>query len=42
MGGDYQDSEQTFTMRQAAVKEMSGSLLNARAWLGREGRAMHA
>ena len=42
MGGDYQDSEQAWTMRQAAVQEMSGSLLNARAWLGREGRAMHA
>lgn len=42
MGGDYQDSEQAYTMRQAAVQEMSGSLLNARAWLGREGRAMHA
>ncbi len=42
MGGDYQDSAQAFTMRQAAVKEMSGSLLNARAWLGHEGRAMHA
>ena len=42
MGGDYQDSEQAWTMRQAAVQEMSGSLFNARAWLGREGRAMHA
>src|ERR1017187_866263 len=42
MGGDYQDSEQAWTMRQAAVQEMSGSLMNARAWLGHEGRAMHA
>ena len=42
MGGDYQDTQQNYTMRQAAVAEMSGSLMNARAWLGREGRAMHA
>jgi hypothetical protein len=42
MGGDYQDSEQAWTTRQAAVQEMSGSLMNARQWLGHEGQAMHA
>lgn len=41
MGGDWQDNETAFTMRQAALREMSGSLQNARQWLGREANLMH-
>jgi hypothetical protein len=42
MGGNYQDSEQAYTMRQLAAQEMSGSLMNARQWLGRESVQMHS
>ena len=41
-GGDYQDTEQAYTMRQAAAQEMSRSLLNARQYLGKEAAFMHA
>jgi hypothetical protein len=40
-GGNYEDTEAAYTMRQAACNELSGSLLNARQWLGREGAMMH-
>lgn len=36
----FLQTEQAYTMRQAAVREMSGSLLNSRRWLGNEGRLM--
>jgi hypothetical protein len=41
MGGNYQDSQMALTMRQRASQEMSTSLLNARQYLGSEGRLMH-
>ena len=40
-GGDYRDTQTAYTMRQAASREMSSSLLNARQWLGQEGAFMH-
>lgn len=40
-GGDYRDTQTAMTMRQAAAREMSGSLMNARQWLGQEGAFMH-
>jgi hypothetical protein len=39
-GGDYRDTQVAVTMRQAAAREMSGSLMNARHWLGQEGAFM--
>jgi hypothetical protein len=41
MGGNYLDTQAALTMRQVAVREMSGSLLNARQWLGKESLLMH-
>jgi hypothetical protein len=41
MGGDYEDTQLNLTMRQVAVKEMSRSVLNARAYLGKEAAFMH-
>lgn len=41
MGGNYQDSQTAFTMRQRAAQDMSTSLFNARAYLGREALLMH-
>jgi hypothetical protein len=41
-GGNYVDTQQAATMRQSAVREMSGSLANARQYLGREGAFMHS
>lgn len=41
MGGWYSNTQAAYTMRQAAVKEMSGSLMNARQFLGKEGMLMH-
>lgn len=41
MGGRFYDFSAARTMRQAAVAEMSGSLLNARQYLGQEAAAMH-
>lgn len=40
--GRYEDTEVAYTMRQRAVHEMSGSLLNARHVLGREAALMHS
>lgn len=40
-GGQYQDTQANFTMRQAALSELAGSLQNARSYLGREGAMMH-
>jgi hypothetical protein len=42
MGGDYQDTQVAWTMRQRAAQEMSGSLLNARQYLGKEAALMHS
>jgi hypothetical protein len=39
-GGDYRDTQTAVTMRQAAAREMSRSLVNARQWLGQEGAFM--
>jgi hypothetical protein len=41
-GGNYRDTQVACTMRQAAVQEMSHSLLNARQYLGREAAYLHA
>jgi len=40
-GGDYRDTQTAYTMRQTAARDMSGSLMNARQWLGQEGAFMH-
>lgn len=40
-GGDYKDTNVAYTMRQVAAREMSGSLLNARQWLGHESSFLH-
>lgn len=40
-GQGFQDSEVAWTMRQRAAQELSGSLTNARALLGREAAMMH-
>jgi hypothetical protein len=40
-GGNYRDTQAAATMRQAAVQEMSGSLLNARQYLGNEAFYLH-
>lgn len=40
-GGDYRDTQQAYTMRASAAREMSRSLMNARQWLGQEGAFMH-
>ena len=40
-GGNFRDSQGAYTMRQLAVQEMAGSLLNARQYLGNEGYFMH-
>jgi hypothetical protein len=41
VGGNYKDTEVAYTMRQRAAQEMSGSLLNARMYLGAEGWMQH-
>ena len=40
MGGDYVDTQTAFTMRARASQQLSGSLLNARHWLGKEAALM--
>ncbi|MGC1582164.1 MAG: hypothetical protein WA766_11805 [Candidatus Acidiferrales bacterium] len=40
-GGDYRDTQTAYTMRGAAAREMSRSLLNARQWLGQESAFLH-
>ena len=42
MGGDYVDTEAAYTMRQRAAQDMSGSLLNARTYLGKEAALLHS
>ena len=42
MGGGFQDTEQAYTMSQAAAREMSRSLVNARQYLGKESVLMHS
>jgi len=39
-GGDYRDTQVALSMRQAAAREMSRSLMNARQWLGAEASFM--
>ena len=41
-GRGFKDTQQAYTMRQAAVQEMSGSLLNARQYLGNEAYFLHS
>lgn len=38
MGGEFRDSEQAYTQRQVACREMNSSLLNARQYLGKRSR----
>jgi hypothetical protein len=40
-GGDYEDTQVAYTMRQRAVQEMGQSLLNARQYLGKEALMFH-
>lgn len=40
-GGDYRDTQAAFTMRMAAVQQLSTSLLSAREYLGKEALLMH-
>jgi hypothetical protein len=40
-GGNFVDSRAAHTMRQRAVQEMSGSMLNARQFLGNEAIFLH-
>lgn len=40
-GVDFRDNASAHTMRQRAVQEMSGSLLNARQYLGNESMFLH-
>lgn len=39
--GGFKDSQPAYTMRQRAEQELSGSLLNARQYLGKEAQLMH-
>lgn len=41
MGGNYEDTQTAYTMRQRAAQEMGSSVLNARQWLGKESALMH-
>lgn len=41
MGGEYEDTEVAWTMRQRAAVEIGNSLLNARQYLGKEASLMH-
>lgn len=40
-GNRFRDTREAYTMRQMAVQEMSGSLLNARQYLGNEAAFFH-
>lgn len=40
-GGNYQDTQQAYTMRQRAVQSMQESRMNARSVLGSEARTLH-
>lgn len=41
-GGDFEDSNAAWTMRQVAVQQMASSNLNARRYLGQEAAFFHA
>lgn len=41
LGGDYTDTQQALTMRQAGVQAIQGSRMNARNALGNEAQLMH-
>ena len=41
MGGNYQDTQVAFTMRQRAAQELGSSVMNARQYLGKEAALMH-
>ena len=41
MGGNYEDTRTAYTMRQRAAQEMGSSVMNARAWLGKEAALLH-
>lgn len=40
-GGQYQDTQQAYTMRQRGVQAMQASRMNARSVLGSEARSLH-
>lgn len=40
-GGDFRDSANAASLRQRAIRDMSGSFSNARSFIGREGMFMH-
>lgn len=40
-GGEYEDNEAIYTMRQRAVQEMGSSALNAPQYLGKEALMLH-
>lgn len=40
-GGNYQDTQQAYTMRQRGVQAMQASRMNARSVLGSEARTLH-
>jgi hypothetical protein len=42
MGGGYIDTDTAYTMRQRAAQDMSGSLQNARQYLGKEAALLHS
>lgn len=42
LGRGYQDTEQAYTMRQAALQAINRSYLNARFYLGQEASFLHA
>jgi len=41
MGGNYEDTQIAYSMRQRAAQELGSSVLNARQWLGKEAAFMH-
>lgn len=41
MGGNYDDTQLAYTMRQRAAQELGSSVMNARQYLGREALLMH-
>lgn len=41
MGGNYEDTQLAYTMRQKAAQELGSSVMNARQYLGKEALLMH-
>ena len=41
MGGNYEDTRISYTMRQRAAQELGSSVTNARQWLGKEAIFLH-